>query len=155
MRLVLLNMFKPSSLADRSRLCFFYGSILLVMSHVCLYHAVLSVPCSLVVTCWERADLLALFCFVLCHFPIYVSSSTSELRLRLVPLNMFKPSSIFFTHRSKTVLLLWILFVIYVPCLSLLCCLICSMKPYNHLLGRFSFVFLSLFHMVSRDRYIT
>ena len=27
-----------------------------------LYYAVLSVPCSLVITCWERADLLALLC---------------------------------------------------------------------------------------------
>ena len=24
---------------------------------------------SLVVTCWERADLLAALCFVVCHFP--------------------------------------------------------------------------------------
>ena len=28
-----------------------------------------SVPCSLVVTCWERADLLAVVCVVFCHFP--------------------------------------------------------------------------------------
>ena len=41
---------------------------------------------------------------------IYVSWPTSELRMRLVPLNMFKPSSIF-TDRSKAVLLSWILFV--------------------------------------------
>ena len=34
----------------------FCGSFLLFVFHVC--HAVLSVPCSLVVTCWERADLL-------------------------------------------------------------------------------------------------
>ena len=27
------------------------------------------VPCSLVVTCWERADLLAAVCVVFCHFP--------------------------------------------------------------------------------------
>ena len=27
---------------------------------ICLYYAVVSVPCSLVNTCWERADLLAL-----------------------------------------------------------------------------------------------
>ena len=25
--------------------------------------------CSLVVTCWERADLLAVVCVVFCHFP--------------------------------------------------------------------------------------
>ena len=31
---------------------------MLFVFHVC--QAVLSVPCSLVVTCWERADLLAL-----------------------------------------------------------------------------------------------
>ena len=35
------------------------------MFRVCLCCAVLSVPCSLVVTCWERADLLALLCVVL------------------------------------------------------------------------------------------
>ena len=33
---------------------------LLFVFHVC--HAVMSVPCSLVVTCWERAGLLALVC---------------------------------------------------------------------------------------------
>ena len=31
--------------------------------------AVMSVPCSPVVTCWERADLLAVVFVVLCHFP--------------------------------------------------------------------------------------
>ena len=30
------------------------------MFHVCLYYTVESVPCSLVIACWERADLLAL-----------------------------------------------------------------------------------------------
>ena len=34
------------------------------------------------------------------------------------------------------VLLLWILFVIYVSCLSLLCCLVCSLQPSGHLLGK-------------------
>ena len=29
----------------------------------------LSVLCSLVVTCWERADLLVVVCNVFCHFP--------------------------------------------------------------------------------------
>ena len=36
--------------------------------------AVLSVPCSLVVTCWDRADLLALLYLmflVFCHFPLW------------------------------------------------------------------------------------
>ena len=44
---------------------------MLFMSCVC--HALTSVHCCLVVTCWERADLLALVCDVylcFCHFPI-------------------------------------------------------------------------------------
>ena len=28
--------------------------------------------CSLVVTCWEGADLLAVVCVLFCHFPKYV-----------------------------------------------------------------------------------
>ena len=32
-------------------------------------YAVASVPCSLVVTCWERADLLAVVFAEFCHFP--------------------------------------------------------------------------------------
>ena len=48
---------------------FFCGSLLLFMFHVCLCYAVLSVRCSLVITCWERADILALSCviFTLCY----------------------------------------------------------------------------------------
>ena len=45
---------------DRSKARFFCGSLLLFMFQVCLYYAVLFVPCSLVATCWERADILAL-----------------------------------------------------------------------------------------------
>ena len=41
--------------------------------YVCFCYAVLSVPGSLVITCWERADLLALLCF--CHFPIWYPGS--------------------------------------------------------------------------------
>ena len=46
--------------------------------HICLCYAVLIVPCSLVITCWERANLLALLCFVfLCFvtFPYGVNVS--------------------------------------------------------------------------------
>ena len=46
---------------------------MLILFIVC--HAVLSVPCSLVPTCWERADLLALlYSMISCvffHFPIW------------------------------------------------------------------------------------
>ena len=34
---------------------------LLVLFRVCICYAVLSVPWNLVVTCWERADLLCVF----------------------------------------------------------------------------------------------
>ena len=63
------------------------------MLHVGVCCIVVSVLCSLVVTCWERADLSAIVC-VLCFvtFP-NVSWSTSELRVRLAPWNWFKPSS--------------------------------------------------------------
>ena len=50
---------------------FFCGSFLF---SVCRGHIVLYVSCSLMATCGERADLLALmyvmFSFVFCHFPI-------------------------------------------------------------------------------------
>ena len=55
----------------------------------------------------------------------------------------FKPSSIFsITDCSKALLLLWIIFVIYfVSFLSLLCRLVCSLEPYDRLLGKgFPFV---------------
>ena len=55
-------MFKPSSnfLLTVPMRCLFCGTILLFVVCVCLGHTVLSVSCSLVVTCWEIADLLAL-----------------------------------------------------------------------------------------------
>ena len=39
------------------------------MLHVGVCCNVVSDLCSLVVTCWERADLLAIVCVVFCHFP--------------------------------------------------------------------------------------
>ena len=39
------------------------------MLHVGVCCAVMSVSCSLVVTSWERADLLAVEFVVFCHFP--------------------------------------------------------------------------------------
>ena len=46
--------------------------------YICVCRTVLSVPCSLVVTCWERADLLALLCVMfscVCHFLIWCPGS--------------------------------------------------------------------------------
>ena len=63
-----------------------------------------------------------------------------------------------FADRSKAMLFLWILFVSHVTCLSLLCCLVCSLQPCGHLLGRTDLLsllcavfslFLSLSHIVS------
>ena len=48
---------------------FFCGSLLLVMLHVGLCCAGVSVSCSLMVTSWERADLMAVVFVVFCHFP--------------------------------------------------------------------------------------
>ena len=73
------NMFKSSSvfLLTIPRWCFFFVSFLIFMFHVCLYYTVLSVPSRGVITCWERADVLALFCvifpFVSVTFPFVVS----------------------------------------------------------------------------------
>ena len=39
------------------------------MLHVGVCCTVVSVPCSLVVTCWEWADHLAVVFVVFCHFP--------------------------------------------------------------------------------------
>ena len=49
---------------------------------------------------------------------------------------MFKPSSIFLTDRSKAVLIWWIIFVIFVLCLPLVYCIVCSLQPCGHLLGK-------------------
>ena len=54
---------------------------------VCLCHTVVSVPCSLVVTCWERADLLALlsviFSCVFYTFPFGVLGQVCYLMLSI------------------------------------------------------------------------
>ena len=92
-RMVPSNMFKPSSnvLTDW---CFFCGSFLLFVFRVCLCHTVLSVPCSLVVTCKKMSDLLALWykmcscvfvifqygvlgqvCNLIASIPVFLSSS--------------------------------------------------------------------------------
>ena len=71
----LLNRFKPSSkilLLTIPRRCFFCGSFMLFLSCFDMLSCT-SVCCCLVVTCWERADLLALVCDIYlwrCHFPI-------------------------------------------------------------------------------------
>ena len=112
------------------RQCFFCGSFLLVML-VVVCCAVMAVPSSLVDSCWERADLLAVVC-VLCFvtFP-NVSWSTSELRARLRGWRCktgLSPPVRYFTARSKAILLLWIFFfclAFAMPlCVSVYMCLV-------------------------------
>ena len=66
----------------------------------CVCHAFASVHCSLVVTCWERAGLLALVCDVLLCFvtiPCGILGQVWHLTVLipdLCPLSYFKDSSI-------------------------------------------------------------
>ena len=50
---------------------------------ICIYYTVLTVPCSLLIVCWEKADLLALFCVmftcVFVTFPYGVSGQVGYL----------------------------------------------------------------------------
>ena len=57
-----LNMFKPSSnfFTDCLLALLLLWIIFVICVHFCLYYAVLSIPCSLGITCLERADLKAL-----------------------------------------------------------------------------------------------
>ena len=83
-----LNRFKPSSkiiFTDRSKAVLLLWIVFVrVMLHVGMCCNVEVVLCSLVVICWERADLLADVRVVFCHFP-KCSCSTSESRVRLAP----------------------------------------------------------------------
>ena len=58
--------------------------------HVCLCHTVLSVPCSLAVTCCERADLLALlFVMFSCVFSLSHMVSRARYGTRLYRFMIF------------------------------------------------------------------
>ena len=62
------------------------------MVHVDVCCAVVSVPCSPVVTCWERADLLAVVFVVFCHFPKCVLVQIG-IKGEVAPRDWLKPSS--------------------------------------------------------------
>ena len=45
---------------------------LIFMYHVCLFYSVMFVPCSLVIACWEWANLFVLLCVIfLCVLPTF------------------------------------------------------------------------------------
>ena len=65
-----------------------------------------------------------------------MSWSTSELRMRLAPWNRFKPSiKIFFTDRSKAVLLLWIFNAFFCLVFDMPLCASGFFVPCGHQLG--------------------
>ena len=51
---------------------FLWNLLLIFLFRVCHYHTVLSVPYSLVATCWERVDLMALL-FIICLLVCFVA----------------------------------------------------------------------------------
>ena len=91
------------------------------MLHVGVCCNVVSDLCSLVVTCWERADLLAIVC-VLCFvtFPV-VSWFALKLGVGWRREAGLSPQVKYFTDHSKVDLLLWIFYVFSVLCLLCLC----------------------------------
>ena len=67
-------MFKPSSdcFSDRSKAVLLLWIFVSLLFHVCLYYTDLSVPRTIVITCWDRTDRLALLCVI---FPwVFVTS---------------------------------------------------------------------------------
>ena len=112
----------------------FVGPFWLVVLHVGECCAVVSVPCSLVVTCWERADLLAVIFVVFCHFPgcvlvrIGVRGEVGAVRMVLTLWWGV------FTYRSKAVFLFLDHLCFCVLCFS--CLRVCSLMPCGHLLGK-------------------
>ena len=90
--------------------------VLLVTLDIGVCCAAMSVLCSLVDTCWERADLLAVVFVVFCHFPKCVLVHI-RIKGEFGAVNWFKPSSKYFTDRSKAVLLLWMFYVLSILCL--------------------------------------
>ena len=121
-------MFKPSSdfLLTVPRRCLFCGSVLLFMFHVCLYYTVLFVPCSFVITCWEKADLLALSCVMIpCGFVTFPYAASSQVWHMIVSIPAF-------------CLLLYLSLVKYIVCQLVRCkyyclwkCIRCSFKYFE------------------------
>ena len=74
----------------------------IVMLHVGVRCVVMSVLCSLVVTCWERVDLLAVVFDVFCRFPKYV---LVHIRIKCEVGTYLSPTVKYCTDHSKAVLL--------------------------------------------------
>ena len=83
-----VNPFKPNGIFNLWQLNQSISVFLYVFFYVlCLpFYAVLSVPCTLVITCWERADLLALLCVVLYPHAFKNRRGYCDLRPSVCPL---------------------------------------------------------------------
>ena len=104
-----------------------------------------------------RAVYMEIIWFTL-RFNVFVLQQISKCRTRIASLyeTYVKAPPVLFLL-TKAIFLLWILFIISASCLT--CCLVCTLMPYSHLLGKgwplgflcvmFSWVFFSLSHMVS------
>ena len=71
-----------------------------------------------------------------CKPNIYVSWSTSELRVRLAPSNRFKPSSIIFYWPFQGGTFLWIFYVFVVSCVCYVFVRVCLYMLCGHLMGK-------------------
>ena len=102
------------------------------MLHVGVCCAVVSVPCSIVVTSWERTYLITVVFVVFCYFANYVLVHIiTKGEVGTLKQCLSHPVE-YFTDRSKAVLLLLIINVICALCLS--CFRVCSLLPCGHLL---------------------
>ena len=82
------------------------------MLHVGVCCAIVSVPCSLVVTCWERADLLSIAFVVFITFRLCPGPNQNKGRGWRRETGLSPPVK-YFTERSTAVLLLWIFYVFF------------------------------------------
>ena len=79
LRVMLVPLPSRNVLTGRSKAVLLLWILVAICFMFCLCHTILSVPGSLVATCWKRADLLALLCVMFswwfCHFPIWSPGS--------------------------------------------------------------------------------
>ena len=104
------------------------------MLHVDVCCAVASVPRSLVVTYWERADLLAVVCCVLSLSQMCHSLHQNLWEGWRCETGLSHPVK-YCTDRSKAVLLLWI-FYVFLSCVCYAFVCVCLFVPSGHLLGK-------------------
>ena len=91
--------------------------------------------CSLVVTCWESADLLAVVCVLFCHFPKMCPGPHQNQGCGWRLETGLSPPVKYFTDRSKAALLLWIIYV-FLSCVCYAVVRVCLFVPCGHLLGK-------------------